>query len=208
MPHLTPGYLFSLGRSAASKITYVRPVGSPESTSNIGENPNIIIWRDPLGPHPGRTAEFLVQKLFMAHFRQGQNVGRILVVAGCPVGAPKYLFLTTIVPHNSVGVHCGTGSRLEVPWTWEKECRGPKPKSLEKVSRGRVPKVRKKSRKRSEKSKKSLKMGFWRLFGPFSRIFQTFGTPGLFRDFFETWLRAPRLLLPGPRNLKSRPTTC
>ena len=30
-----------LGRSAASKITYVRPVGGPENRSNIGENPNI-----------------------------------------------------------------------------------------------------------------------------------------------------------------------
>ena len=30
-----------LGLSAASKITYVRPVGGPEGTSNIGENPNI-----------------------------------------------------------------------------------------------------------------------------------------------------------------------
>ena len=30
-----------LGRSAASKIIYVRPAGSPENTSNIGENPNI-----------------------------------------------------------------------------------------------------------------------------------------------------------------------
>ena len=34
------------------------------------------------------------------------------------------------------------------------------PKSLEKVSQGRVPKVCKKSRKRSEKSPKNLKMGF------------------------------------------------
>ena len=30
-----------LGRSAASKIIYVRQVGSPENTLNIGENPNI-----------------------------------------------------------------------------------------------------------------------------------------------------------------------
>ena len=30
-----------LGRSAASKIIYVRPVGGPENTSNIGESPNI-----------------------------------------------------------------------------------------------------------------------------------------------------------------------
>ena len=41
LPNLTPGYLFMLGWSAASKITYVRPVGDPEKTSNIGENPNI-----------------------------------------------------------------------------------------------------------------------------------------------------------------------
>ena len=30
-----------LGRSAASKMTYVRPVGGPENTSNLGGNPNI-----------------------------------------------------------------------------------------------------------------------------------------------------------------------
>ena len=30
-----------LGRSAASKIIYVRPVGGPENTSNTGEYPNI-----------------------------------------------------------------------------------------------------------------------------------------------------------------------
>ena len=74
-------------------------------------------------------------------------------------------------------------------------------KSLEKVSQGRVPKVRKKSRKWSEKSKKNLKMGFWRLFRTLSRLFSDFWDP----DFFETfWLRAPRLPVPGPRNLKSR----
>ena len=58
-----------LGRSAASKIIYVRPVGGPENTSNIGEIPNINNWRDPLDPHPNRPADFFVQKLFMAHFR-------------------------------------------------------------------------------------------------------------------------------------------
>ena len=81
-------------------------------------------------------------------------------------------------------------SRLEVPWTWERESRGQKPKglqkSLEKVSRAGSPK----SRNRSEKSKKCLKMGFFGLFGPFLETF---------------WLLAPRLPLPGPRNLKSRP---
>ena len=30
-----------LGLPAASKTTYVRPVGGPENTSNIGENPNM-----------------------------------------------------------------------------------------------------------------------------------------------------------------------
>ena len=30
-----------LGRLAVPKIIYVRPVGGPENTSNIGENPNI-----------------------------------------------------------------------------------------------------------------------------------------------------------------------
>ena len=35
--NLTPGYLFTLGRSAASTITYVRAVGSSENTWNKGE---------------------------------------------------------------------------------------------------------------------------------------------------------------------------
>ena len=34
-------YLFMLGRSAASKIICVRPVGGLENTSNIRENPNM-----------------------------------------------------------------------------------------------------------------------------------------------------------------------
>ena len=41
MPNLAPGHSFMLGRLAVPKIIYVRPVGSPENTSNIGENPNI-----------------------------------------------------------------------------------------------------------------------------------------------------------------------
>ena len=38
--------VFMLGRSAASNIIYVRPVGGPENTSNIGENPktNNLLW--------------------------------------------------------------------------------------------------------------------------------------------------------------------
>ena len=58
-----------LGRSAPPKITYVRPVGGPENTSNIGGNPNVnnLVW--PPRPHPTRPAEIFIQKLFMAHFR-------------------------------------------------------------------------------------------------------------------------------------------
>ena len=36
-PNLALGHLFMLGRLAVPKIIYVRPVGSPENTSNIGE---------------------------------------------------------------------------------------------------------------------------------------------------------------------------
>ena len=63
------------------------------------------------------------------------------------------------------------------------------PKSLEKVSRGQGPKSPKKVSKKVRKvPKKSLKMGFWRLFGPFSRLSRTFGSlaPG---DCFETFWR-------------------
>ena len=82
---------------------------------------------------------------------------------------------------------------FEVPWTWdwEKESRGPKPKSLKKVSkkvsRSRGPKVRKKSRKRSEKSKKKSENGFSETFRTFFETFFGLLGPGpgrLFRDFF------------------------
>ena len=79
-------------------------------------------------------------------------------------------------------------------------------KSLEKVSRARGPESLKKVSKKVRKVKKNFQNSFFWLFGPFSRLFSDFRDPGpgrLFRDFFETfWLRAPRLLLPGPRNLK------
>ena len=39
--NLALGHLFMLGRLAVPKMIYVRPVGGPENTSNIGENPNI-----------------------------------------------------------------------------------------------------------------------------------------------------------------------
>ena len=58
-----------LGRSAASKIIYVRPVGSPKTLQILEKILTSIIWRDPLDPHSNRPAEFFVQKLFMAHFR-------------------------------------------------------------------------------------------------------------------------------------------
>ena len=85
------------------------------------------------------------------------------------------------------------------------------PKSLEKVCRGLPAPGPQKSenclQKGPRSQRKSLQMGFWRLFGPFSRIFFDFwgfGAGRLFRDFFQTfWLRAPRLPLPGPRNLKT-----
>ena len=55
-----------LGRLAVPNIIYVRPVGGPENTSNIGENPNINNLTWPLDPHPNSPAEFFAQKSFMA----------------------------------------------------------------------------------------------------------------------------------------------
>ena len=58
-----------------------------------------------------------------------------------------------------------------------------------------VPKVRKKSRKRSEKSPKTHFQTFWRLFGPFSRLFPDFWDPGAgrpretFSRLFGFWPR-------------------
>ena len=67
MQNLAPGHLFMLGWLAVPKIIYVRPVGSPENTSNIGENPNINNPTGPLDPHPNSPEEFFVQILLMAH---------------------------------------------------------------------------------------------------------------------------------------------
>ena len=55
-----------LGRSAASKIIYVRLVGSPET-------------RDPLDPHPNRPAEFFVSKNYLWHIFGSEEwlVGKI-----------------------------------------------------------------------------------------------------------------------------------
>ena len=64
-----PGNLFVLGRSVASKIIHVRPVGGPENTSNnIGEDPNVNSWCDPLDPHPKNPRGSFILKLSMAHF--------------------------------------------------------------------------------------------------------------------------------------------
>ena len=82
LPNLTPGYLFMLGRSAASKIIYVRPVGSPENTSNIGENPNINHWRDPLDPHPNRpTVFFFCPKFIYGTFSALINCCTVMIAA-------------------------------------------------------------------------------------------------------------------------------
>ena len=107
-------------------------------------------------------------------------------------------------------------SRIGIPWAWEKESRGQKPKSLQKVSK-KSPRglPAPGSQKCLQKGAKSLQKVWKWVFGDFSDLFRdffrTFGTPGpggagrLFRDFLETfWLLAPRLLLPGPRNPNSR----
>ena len=52
LPNLAPGHSFMLGRSAVPKIIYVRTAGSPENTSNIGENPNINNLTWPPRPSP------------------------------------------------------------------------------------------------------------------------------------------------------------
>ena len=68
---------------------------------------------------------------------------------------------------------------------------------LKKVSK-KVRKVKKKSENGFLETFRTSFETFFRLSGPRAR--ETFSR--LFRDFFETfWLRAPRLLLPGPRDL-------
>ena len=62
MPNWTPGYLFMLGRPAASKNIYVGPVSGPKNASNLE------IWCDPLDPHTTDPLDFCILNLFMAHF--------------------------------------------------------------------------------------------------------------------------------------------
>ena len=77
---------------------------------------------------------------------------------------------------------------VEVPWTWERECRGPSLKKVSKKSPGafpyRCPKGRKEVSKKVRKAQES-ENGVWRLFGPFSRLFRTFETQ---------WPEGPRRL--------------
>ena len=77
---------------------------------------------------------------------------------------------------------------VEVPCSWEsqRESRDQTPKSLEKVSwvlPAPVPKVRKESRKRSDKSPRTHFQALLGIFEPFSRLFWTFGT--WFRETFS-----------------------
>ena len=41
LPTWTLSYVFMIGRSAASEIISLRPLGGPENASNLGDNPNI-----------------------------------------------------------------------------------------------------------------------------------------------------------------------
>ena len=94
--------------------------------------------------------------------------------------------------------------------------RGPGRRSLGARSQKEAKKSRKKSpgagaqksEKSLEKGPKSLRKPIFRLLFDFSDLlrdfFRTFG-PRPRETFFETfWLRAPRLLLPSPRNLNTR----
>ena len=62
-----------LGRLAVPKIIYVRLVGSPENTANIGQNPNInnLAWSPRPSPEP--PCRFFVQKIIYGTF-SGLNI--------------------------------------------------------------------------------------------------------------------------------------
>ena len=76
-------------------------------------------------------------------------------------------------------------------------------KNLEKVSRGWVAKVEKKSGK-SKKSENAFVETFRTFFETFFGLLGP-GPGRLFETFLETfWLFAPRLPLPGPRNIEKR----
>ena len=57
-----------LGRLAVPKIIYVRPVGSPENTSNTGENPNINNLARPPRPSPEPPRRFFCPKIIYGAF--------------------------------------------------------------------------------------------------------------------------------------------
>ena len=57
-----------LGRLAVPKIIYVRPVGGPENTSNIRENPNINNLTGPPRPSPKPPRRFFCPKIIYGTF--------------------------------------------------------------------------------------------------------------------------------------------
>ena len=65
-----------LGRLVVPKIIYVRPVGSPENTSNIGENPNMNNLTWPPRPSPWQPRGIFLSKTF-----RGGEVGAYKVQA-------------------------------------------------------------------------------------------------------------------------------
>ena len=56
-----------LGRLTVPKIIYVRPVGSPENTSNIEENPNINNLTWPPGPSPQQPCGLFLSENYLWH---------------------------------------------------------------------------------------------------------------------------------------------
>ena len=58
LPSLTPGDLFMLGRSAASKLFMFGRLAVPKTLKILRKTLTKITWRDPLDPHPNRPAIF------------------------------------------------------------------------------------------------------------------------------------------------------
>ena len=62
------GRSFMLSWSAASKIIYVRPVGSPKDTLKGGKILTLIIQSGPLDPHPSSLPEFYPRMTYGTFF--------------------------------------------------------------------------------------------------------------------------------------------
>ena len=129
-----------LGRSAPPNITYVRPVGGPENTSNIGENPNInnLAWPPRPSPYPPRRifcpkiihGTFLALSLVLGWGLNQQSFWpwlrrELSTLLGIPLGPKEWNLLEDLLvgkdlaPHR-IGKHSNPQNRPKIHQKYSK----------------------------------------------------------------------------------------